>query len=88
MKRLPLFGVICLLFSCAGRKQGGKDAFDLGAVMKYGMGKIAVFGEAAMFTAQKRNNDAVGFNAPQALKNLQFILNLFHWLAGKYFKSN
>ncbi len=59
----------------------------MGAVMKSGKGKIAVFGEAAMFTAQKRNEDAVGFNAPEAPQNVQFILNLFHWLEGKYFKN-
>jgi hypothetical protein len=57
----------------------------MGAVMRSGKGKIAVFGEAALFTAQKRNDDAVGFNAPEAPQNVQFILNLFHWLERKYF---
>lgn len=54
----------------------------MGAVMRSGKGRIAVFGEAAMFTAQKRRGDAVGFNAPEAPQNVQFILNLFHWLEG------
>ncbi|HNR17397.1 MAG TPA: hypothetical protein PKG90_12080 [Chitinophagaceae bacterium] len=52
----------------------------MGAIMKSGKGRIAVFGEAAMFTAQLRRDDAVGFNAPEAPQNIQFILNLFHWL--------
>ena len=52
----------------------------MGAVMKTEKGKIAVFGEAAMFTAQKRNEDAVGFNTPEAPQNVQFILKVFHWL--------
>lgn len=57
----------------------------MGAVMKSGKGRVAIFGEAAMFTAQlTRNNDAVGFNTPEAPQNIQFILNLFHWLEGKY----
>lgn len=54
----------------------------MGSVMKSGKGRIAVFGEAAMFTAQRRNENAVGFNAPEAPQNVQFILNVFHWLDG------
>lgn len=59
----------------------------MGAIMKFGKGSLAVFGEAAMFTAQKRNEDAVGFNAPEAPQNIQFILNLFHWLDGNRQKN-
>jgi hypothetical protein len=52
-----------------------------GAVLKYGKGKIAVFGEAAMFTAQIVNETArVGFNAPEAPENARFLLNVIHWL--------
>ncbi|PHR42626.1 MAG: hypothetical protein COA32_17315 [Fluviicola sp.] len=51
-----------------------------GAVHEFGKGKIAVFGEAAMFTAQKANNTKAGFNSPYAPNNAQFILNLIHWL--------
>lgn len=54
-----------------------------GAVMKVGKGRIAVFGEAAMFTAQLVNgNVRVGFNSELAPQNGQFILNLIHWLDG------
>lgn len=59
--------------------------YTQGAIMEYGTGKIAVFGEAAMFTAQKiqtpQGEFKVGLNntdlAPQ---NLSFLLNLMHWL--------
>lgn len=55
-----------------------------GAVMKVGKGRIAVFGEAAMFSAQVGgpNRNKMGFNAPDAPRNKQFMLNLVRWLAG------
>lgn len=54
-----------------------------GAVMQVGKGKVAVFGEAAMFSAQRygRWKKRMGFHAPDAKDNRQFILNLFHYLA-------
>lgn len=55
----------------------------MGAILKFGKGRVAVFGEAAMFTAQLRNNNTVGFNASEAPQNVQFILNVFHWLDKK-----
>ncbi|MBN1199958.1 MAG: DUF4350 domain-containing protein [Bacteroidales bacterium] len=55
--------------------------FHQGAILKYGKGKIAVFGEAAMFTAQIVNgNVPVGFNSDVAPQNAQFTLNVIHWL--------
>ncbi len=57
------------------------DGFYQGALLNYGKGKVAVFGEAAMFTAQIANgNMKVGFNSEDAPQNAQFILNLIHWL--------
>lgn len=53
-----------------------------GAVMKYGAGRTAFFGEAAMFTAQLSDLKPVGLNAQQAEQNSQFVLNLMHWLSG------
>lgn len=53
-----------------------------GAVMSYGAGRAAFFGEAAMFTAQLVNNEPAGMNAPLAEQNFQFVLNVMHWLAG------
>jgi hypothetical protein len=53
-----------------------------GGVMKVGRGRIAVFGEAAMFSAQLAGseNKLRGMNAPEARQNHQLLLNLIHWL--------
>jgi hypothetical protein len=56
-----------------------------GAVLKVGRGRVAVFGEAAMFTAQLAGPSAVrmGMNSPTAPQNWRFLLNTIHWLAGR-----
>lgn len=54
-----------------------------GAVKKFGHGRIAVWGEAAMFSAQLANKNRFGMNAPYARHNMQLLLNLIHWLDGK-----
>jgi hypothetical protein len=53
-----------------------------GAVMKAGGGRIAVFGEAAMFTAQLAGVQRlrIGMNAPEASQNHRLLLNVMHWL--------
>ena len=52
-----------------------------GALLNFDKGKIAVFGEAAMFTAQIVNGRLkMGFNSEDAPQNAQFTLNLIHWL--------
>jgi len=57
-----------------------------GGVLRFGSGRVAVFGEAAMFTAQSSVSDGVvhqfGLNHPLASENAQFVLNLMHWLSG------
>lgn len=54
-----------------------------GAIKKTGKGRVAVFGEAAMFTAQIANGTLkAGFNSELAPQNAQFTLNLIHWLDG------
>jgi hypothetical protein len=55
-----------------------------GAVLRYGRGRVAVFGEAAMFTAQQAGpqGSSMGMNAPEAAQNPQFTLNVMHWLSG------
>jgi hypothetical protein len=54
-----------------------------GAVLAAGKGRVAVFGEAAMFTAQLAGpaKTPMGMNAPVAKKNYQFLLNVVHWLS-------
>ena len=55
-----------------------------GAVLTLGRGRVALFGEAAMFTAQRvgPNQEAMGMNARNAPQNQQFLLNVMHWLTG------
>ncbi len=53
-----------------------------GAFMKYGKGRIVVFGEAAMFTAQLQGKNKMGMNVKSASQNAQFLLNVIHWLDG------
>ena len=55
-----------------------------GATLRFGKGRVAVFGEAAMFSAQRAGPSRLpmGMNAPSAAQNAQFLLNLMHWLAG------
>lgn len=60
------------------------DGWLQGAVMPFGSGRAAFFGEAAMFTAQVSGPEQkpMGMNAPMAEQNPQFVLNLMHWLSG------
>jgi len=56
-----------------------------GAAMRYGKGRVAVFAEAGMFTAQRTKSEPtvrIGFNATEAPQNKQFILSTLRWLAG------
>jgi hypothetical protein len=55
-----------------------------GAVLRHGRGRVAVFGEAAMFSAQLSGPQRrpMGMNNPTAPQNVQFLLNVMHWLTG------
>ncbi|MEO8650410.1 MAG: DUF4350 domain-containing protein [Acidobacteriota bacterium] len=61
------------------------DGWYQGAAIRFGKGRVAVFGEAAMFSAQLAgpNKIPMGMNAPNASQNPQFLLNVMHWLSGK-----
>lgn len=54
-----------------------------GAALEAGGGRVAVFGEAAMFAAQLvgPRRQPVGMNAPSATQNLQLLLNTLRWLS-------
>jgi hypothetical protein len=54
-----------------------------GALVEHGKGRAAVFGEAAMFSAQVRGGRAMGMNAPGAEDNVRFTRNVMRWLAAK-----
>lgn len=60
------------------------DGLAQGALLRHGIGRVAVFGEAAMFSAQVdgRSRSPMGMNAPAASQNPQFLLNVLHWLSG------
>ncbi|HEX9165069.1 MAG TPA: DUF4350 domain-containing protein [Gemmatimonadales bacterium] len=70
-------------FSAATRRVPAGGMLQ-GAVLEYGKGRLAVFGEAAMFSAQRAgpNRTPMGMNAPEARQNPQFLLNVVHWLVG------
>jgi len=55
-----------------------------GAALRVGKGRVAFFGEAAMFSAQVDgpSREPFGMNAPGAEQNPRFVLNLLHWLSG------
>ena len=63
------------------------DGMLQGAVLEFGRGRVAFFGEAAMFSAQVQVRDGVrrrfGMNEPAAEQNPQFLLNVMHWLSRK-----
>lgn len=56
-----------------------------GAILEFGKGKIAVFGEAAQFTNQTVTNEngtfQVGFNSSFAPNNIDFLRNIMLWLS-------
>ncbi|MEO8449112.1 MAG: DUF4350 domain-containing protein [Gemmatimonadota bacterium] len=64
-------------------KVSGKGLVQ-GALLQYGKGRVAVFGEAAMFSAQLAgaHRSPMGMNDPKAPENPRFLLNVVRWLAG------
>lgn len=60
------------------------DGLLQGAALRVGRGKVAVFGEAAMFSAQRKGaaRMPMGMNAPAANQNARFVLAVAGWLAG------
>jgi hypothetical protein len=58
------------------------SGWSQGSVKKFGKGKIAMWGEAAMFSAQIAGEQKikVGMNSPKAKHNYQLLLNIIHWL--------
>jgi hypothetical protein len=61
------------------------DGLLQGAAFALGRGRVAVFGEAAMFSAQRKGTHAapMGMNASAASQNPQFILNVVRWLSAR-----
>jgi hypothetical protein len=56
-----------------------------GAAYTLGKGRVVIFGEAGMFTAQfSTPGTPMGMNAAIARQNPQLLLNVVHWLSGVY----
>lgn len=66
------------------------DGWLQGGVLRHGHGRVAVFAEAGMFTAQLSgaNRRPMGMNAPEAKQNARFALNLMRWLGQDLRKTN
>lgn len=60
------------------------NSWSQGAYKTHGNGRIVVFGEAAMFTAQLAGPEKfkAGMNSDMAPENYQLLLNIVHWLDG------
>lgn len=60
------------------------NGWSQGAYKKHRKGKVVVFGEAAMFTAQLAGPEKIkaGMNSEIAKENYRLLLNIFHWLDG------
>jgi hypothetical protein len=58
------------------------DGFLQGAVLQVGRGRVAAFGEAAMFSAQRKGpgRAPMGMNAPEAAQNARFTIEVLKWL--------
>lgn len=69
-------------FTDSTPRLGGEGRLQ-GALFEVGRGRLAVFGEAAMFTAQLAGPERtpVGLSAPGAEDNKRFVLNVLRWLA-------
>lgn len=59
------------------------DGLTFGAVARHGEGRVGIFTEAAMFTAQRvQGTTRVGFTSPVAPYNQAFALRILHWPDG------
>lgn len=61
------------------------DGLLVGAAFTHGRGRVVVFGEAAMLTAQLAGpaRERVGMNAPEAADHPKLVLNAVRWLADR-----
>jgi hypothetical protein len=89
----PLFtlssGAVAFLPKVPGRLEPGTPSVSVGgwlqgAVLDVGKGRVALFGEAAMLSAQVigPGKDRFGMNSDAARQNAQFLVNTLHWLSG------
>ena len=59
------------------------SGFSQGAFMKFGKGKVVIFTDANMFSAQETDwGGSMGFIDPKAKYNYKLLLNIVHYLDG------
>jgi hypothetical protein len=51
-----------------------------GAYLQFGRGRVVIFGEAAMFSAQIAGGSKAGMNTPAGANNYLLLLSIIHWL--------
>ena len=62
------------------------NGYAQGAFKKYGNGRVVIYGEAMMFTAQLGAGLSwvkIGMNSNKCTNNYQLLLNSIHWLDGQ-----
>ena len=58
------------------------EGWRQGAALEYGKGRVVVFGEAAMFSAQTSEQGLpMGMNAPEGEHGAPLLVNIIRWLA-------
>lgn len=60
--------------------RAGAAGLHQGVLLRHGLGRVAVFGEAGAFTAQRSGRGPMGMNHPAAAHNGRFLLNVLAWL--------
>jgi len=59
------------------------EGLSQGAFMEYGIGKLVIFGDGNMFSAQvDKDGEVAGFIHPYAKHNYRLLLNIIHYLDG------
>ena len=60
------------------------EGWSQGAYKKFGQGRVVVFGEASLFSAQLQGPEQrkMGMNREDAKDNYKLLLNVIHWLDG------
>lgn len=69
---------------CESTRMQSAEGWAQEAFKTYRKGRVVVFGEAAMFTAQLAGPQSIkaGMNSDYASENYQLLLNVMHWLDG------
>jgi hypothetical protein len=79
-KGVVLFPTVAREFENVSRALA--PGWSQGVAIEHGMGRVVIFGEAAMFSSQQAGSAApIGLTSPEAEDNQQLVLNIVRWLA-------